>query len=190
MSDLLYVGPATTKKLARYGVHTIGNSTTAPRDLSSDDDVKITLYSLCESVAARLRAQATRCATVKLGIRDTGLLWYERQTKLSYPTCSSTDIFQAAYQLFKGNPPPHPIRSLSVRASSLSPFGEGSQLSLFPEEQRSLRHADLETTLDKIREKYGYLSIQRGIMHLDPKLNIDAQHDNTIHPIGFLGTLS
>ncbi len=220
VSDLIYVGPATTKKLARYQVRTIGdlaqsrveflhwllgkngvmlhrfangqdtsgvspyyatppiktigNSTTAPRDLTTDDEVKITLYALCESVAARLRAQSTFCKTVNLGIRDNGLHWYERQARLSFPTCNSQDIFLAVFQLFAQNRPGQPIRSLSVRASSLSPLGEGHQLSLFPEEQRSLRQTDLERTLDKIREKYGYHSIQRGIMLTDPALNLDA----------------
>lgn len=236
VSDLLYVGPATTKKLARYQVRTIGdlaqspvaflhwllgkngvmlhrfangqdtagvspyhasppiktigNSTTAPRDLITDDEIKITLYALCESVAARLRAQSTFCTTVKLGIRDNGLHWYERQKTLPFPTCSCQDIFQASFALFRQNRSPHPVRSLSVRACSLSPRGEGRQLSLFPEEQRSLRQTDLDCAIDKIRQKYGYLSVQRGIMLMDPALNLDAQHDNTIHPIGFLGTLS
>lgn len=125
VSDLLYVGPATTKKLGRYGIRTIGdlartsvefphtvlgkvgvmlwrfangldtsgvstyyavppvktigNSTTAPRDLVSDDDIKITLYALCESVGARLREQRSLCGTVQLGVRDSALIGYERQ---------------------------------------------------------------------------------------------------------------
>ena len=35
----------------RSEIKSIGNSTTAPRDLISDQDIKITLYILCESVA-------------------------------------------------------------------------------------------------------------------------------------------
>jgi DNA polymerase-4 len=36
-------------------IKSIGNSTTTPRDLETDEDVKIILYVLAESVAARLR---------------------------------------------------------------------------------------------------------------------------------------
>lgn len=102
ISDLLYVGKSTTRKLAGYGIRTIGdlaqtdtnflnrllwknglmlwlfangrdtsevsrfgskeivktigNGTTAPRDLVSDEDIKITLYILSESIAERLRS--------------------------------------------------------------------------------------------------------------------------------------
>lgn len=233
-SDLLYVGPATTAKLARFGVYTIGdlaaldvqvlyhmlgkigvmlhrfangmdssgvskytalpliktvgNSTTAPRDLISEDDIKITLYALCESVAARLREQNALCSTVQLGIRDTALFWYDRQHKLALPCCHSEGIFLAAYSLFRANRPSRPVRSLSVRACGLTPASDGVQLSLFGEEQRSQKRTDLEHALDHIRSKYGYTSIRRGIMLTDPTLDLDAKSSHIIHPKGFLGT--
>ena len=51
-------------------VKSIGNSTTTPRDLENDEDVKIVLYVLAESVAARLRENGFRCRTVEISIRD------------------------------------------------------------------------------------------------------------------------
>lgn len=234
VSDLLYVGPATTAKLGRYGVRTIGdlahctlefmtlifgkvgimlwqfangedhsgvstyyaippiksigNSTTAPRDLVTEDDVKITLYALSESVAARLREQNSVCSTVSVGIRDTSLLWYERQTKLFQPVHDSTSVFNAAYSLFRKSRPPRPARSLSVRATGLSIAEEAPQLSMFPEDNHALRRADLEQAMDKIRRKYGYESIRRSIQLVDPLLDLDAKGDHVIHPTGFLGT--
>ena len=235
VSELLYVGPATTKKLAKYGIYTIGdlagmdvkgiyailgkvgvmlhrfasgaddarvapytalpmvktvgNSTTAPRDLSTDDEVKITLYALCDSVAARLREQESLCGTVQLGVRDTSLLWYERQAKLDRPACNSTDLFNAAFDLYKANRPPRPVRSLAVRGSGLVPAGGGAQLSLFAEEARSLRRTDLERAMDRIRARYGHHSIRRAVALTDPALDLDAKAEHIIHPIGFLGTL-
>lgn len=236
VSDLLYVGPATTRKLGRYGVYTIGqlaqssleflhtllgkvgvmlwqfangqdgagvapyyavppvktigNSTTAPRDLESDDDVKITLYALCDSVAARLREQRSMCSAVQIGIRDTGLLWYERQAQLPRPACDSTSLFQAAFALFAGNRPRYAVRSLSVRALGLSLADEAPQLSFLPEEARRLRRTDLEEAVDRIRGKYGYGSLRRCIMLTDPALDLDAKGTNIVHPIGFLGTMA
>ena len=64
------------------------------------------------------------------------------------------------------------------------------QLSLFPEEQKAQRRADIDRTLDKIRDKYGYSSIHRAIMLVDPDLDLDAKGEHIIHPIGFLGTLN
>lgn len=234
VSQLLYVGPATTRKLGRYGVRTIGdlagagleflsvvlgkigvmlwqfangmdrsvvspyyvsppvktvgNSTTAPRDLVTDEEVKITLYALCERVAARLREQRSVCSTVQIGIRDTSLLWYERQAGLERPANNSDDLFRAAFSLFQNNRPPAPVRSLSVRAAGLELEQEAPQLSLFQEEMRAQRHTDLERTIDAIRAKYGYHSIRRGVMLTDTSLDLDAKGGHIIHPIGFLGT--
>lgn len=236
VSDLLYVGPATTRKLARFGIGTIGglaradvdflyrllgkngvmlhrfangqdhsgvrryysvppmksvgNSTTAPRDLVSEDDVKITLLSLCESVAARLREQNCTCTTVTVGIRDDRLVHYDRQTKLPRPTHNTMDLWEAAMALYQTH---HtggaPVRSLSVKASGLAPAEDMEQLSLFPEEQKAQRRAAIDQTLDHLRKKYGYYSIRRAITLLDPALNLDAKGEHIIHPVGFLGTL-
>lgn len=236
VSDLLYVGPATTAKLAQYGVYTIGelarcslefmtlifgkngvmlwqfangqdhsgvatyyttppiksvgNSTTAPRDLKTDDEVKITLYALCESVAARLREQNTACSTVSIGIRDTSLLWYTRQVKLPRPVCDSSSIFNAAFGLYCANRPVRAARSLSVSTTGLSIAEECPQLSLFKEDADALRRTDIEQAVDKIRRKYGYDSIRRGIQLVHPELDLDAKGDHIIHPVGFLGTIA
>jgi len=235
VSDLLYVGPATARKLARLGITTIGglaqtsadllyrllgkngimlhrfangldrsgvrpyylsppiksigNSTTAPRDLVSPDDVKITLLALCESVAVRLREQGCVCTTIAVGLRDSQLFHYDRQIKLPRPSANTMDLWEAAVELFQRHTDGSPVRSLSVKASGLS-LAEGmEQLSLFPEEQKVQRRAAIDRTLDRLREKYGYFCIRRAVTLLDPALDLDAKGDHIIHPIGFLGTL-
>lgn len=168
----------------------IGNSTTAPRDLVSEDDVKITLMALCESVGARLREQNCLCSTVALSIRDNRLLSYDRQVKLPCPTANTLDIWEAAMELFRQHHTDgEPVRSLSVKASGLTPADGIVQLSLFPEMQKAQRRADIDRTLDKIRGKYGYHSIRWAIALVDPALDLDAKGEHIIHPIGFLGTL-
>ena len=82
-----------------------------------------------------------------------------------------------------------PVRSLSVKASGLTPANGVVQLSLFPEDQKKQRQADIDRALDKIRGKYGYYSIRRGIVLVDPSLDLDAKGEHIIHPVGFLGTL-
>ena len=213
VSDLLYVGPATTRKLAQFGIllhrfangqdrsgvrryyavppmKSIGNSTTAPRDLVSEDDVKITLLALCESVAARLREQGCVCTTVTVGIRTNDLTSFDRQRKLPVSTDSTLTIWEAAVDIFRHiYTNGRPVRSLSVKASGLAPADEMTQLSLFPEERKAQRRADIDRTLDRIRAKYGYFSIRRAITPIDPALDLDARGDHIIHPVGFLGTL-
>lgn len=236
VSDLLYVGPATTRKLAQFGIHTIGalaqadadflysllgkngimlhrfangqdrsgvrryytvppmksisNSTTAPRDLLNEDDIKITLMALCESVGTRLREQGCVCTTVTVGIRNNDLTSYNRQCKLPRPTDGTLTIWEAAMDIFRRNHScGHPVRSLSVQASGLAPTEEMIQLSLFQEERKSQRRSDIDRTIDRIRAKYGFFSIRRAITLVDPVLDLDARKEHTIHPVGFLGTL-
>lgn len=168
----------------------IGNSTTAPRDLISEDDVKITLMALCESVGARLREQGCVCSTITVSIRDNRLLSYDRQTKLPQSTANTLDIWEAALELFRRHHASEtPVRSFAVKAGGLSPAGEMEQLSLFPEEQKAQRRAAIDRTLDKLRGKYGYFCVRRGITLVDPALDLDAGEEHIIHPIGFLGTL-
>lgn len=236
VGDLLYVGPATTRKLNQYGITTIGglaqantdflywllgrngimlhqfangqdhsgvrryysvppmksvgNSTTAPRDLVSGDDVKITLMALCESVGARLREQGCLCSTVSVGVRDHLLRAYGRQARLPHPTANTLDIWEAAMELFqRHHSGGEPVRSLSVKASGLTPTTGIVQLSLFPERQKAQRRADIDQVLDRIRGRYGYSSIRRAITLVDPALDLDAKGEHIIHPVGFLGTL-
>ena len=131
VSDLLYVGKSTTRKLIKIGIKTIGdlarmdesilishfgkmggvlwafvngydetlvrlenthapiksvgNSTTTPRDLESNEDVKIVLYILAESVAARLRENGFRCRVVEISVRDNELYSFTRQKKMTMP---------------------------------------------------------------------------------------------------------
>ncbi|MDF2566482.1 MAG: DNA-directed polymerase, partial [Massilibacillus sp.] len=84
-------------------IKSVGNSTTTPRDLVNNQDVKLILYVLAESVAARLRKHGFKCRTVSISVRGNDLISFERQGKLSDPTFLSNDIANKAMELFKAN---------------------------------------------------------------------------------------
>ena len=171
---------------AKSMIKSIGNSTTAPRDLVSDDDVKITLFVLCESVSARMREYDFVCRTVQIEIRDNVLCSYERQGAMTYPNRTVKDLFDQSFSLFQLHRPEKPVRSLSVRACQLSVMGN-EQLSLFPEEFKLQKLERLDKAVDTLRGRYGYFSVQRGIMLTDRELsNLDPKRDHIIHPVGFL----
>ena len=71
---------------AKSLIKTVGNSTTAPRDLVTDKDIKITLMVLSESVSSRLREYGFICRTVQIGIRDNELEWLKDKESLIYQT--------------------------------------------------------------------------------------------------------
>lgn len=171
---------------AKSLIKSVGNSTTAPRDLVTDEDVKITLYLLCESVAERMREYGFAASVVQIYIRDNHLYSYERQKKLQYSVQNAKELFETSFHLFRDNRPERPVRSLGVRACNLSEAGH-IQLSFLPDIKCSQKQEALERAIDDIRRRFGHFSIQRAVMLSEPALSsIDSKGDHIIHPVSFL----
>ena len=168
-------------------IKSIGNGTTAPRDLVSDDDIRITLYILCESVSARLREQNFNCRTVQLGVRDKNLATYERQAPIEPSGRTTKALFDNGYELFKKHHTSGiPVRSLCVRACNL--FYLRNEQMCFPELCRdTMRQEAIDTTIDDLRGRYGTFSIRRGVTLLDKELShLDPKSDHILHPDVFV----
>ena len=175
---------------ARAPIKSIGNSVTTPRDLISDQDVKITLYVLSESVAARLRDNGFRCLVVEISLRDNGLFSFTRQRKIDHATNLSGEIAEVAYQLYKENYniTDKPLRSIGVRGCSLVTDNYWEQLDLFSSAEEREKKLKLEKAVDEVRRRFGFYSLQRGIMHLDENLSVvNAREDHIVHPRGYFG---
>ena len=165
-------------------IKSIGNSTTTPRDLETDEDVKIILYVLSESVAARLRENGFKCSTVEISIRDKDLLSFTRQTKVNHITNITSEIAETAFDLFKANYRwQKPIRSVGVRAKDLVTDNYWEQEDFFTDYAVRNKQIALDIAVDDIRRRYGFYSIQRGLMYNDKLLShINAKEDHTVHP--------
>lgn len=168
-------------------IKSIGNSTTTPRDLECDIDVKIVIYILAESVAARLRENGFRCRVVEISIRDSSLVSFTRQRKIDHATNITGEIAELAYQLFKINYDwSKTIRSVGVRGSDLVTENYYDQLDIFSSEQQRKKMMRVDHAMDDIRRRFGFFSVQRGLMYLDKNLsNVNAREDHTIHPHGY-----
>ncbi len=167
-------------------IKSIGNSTTAPRDLITDEDIRITFMVLCESVSARMREHDFVCSTVQIGVRDNELCSYERQGRLAFPNRTAKSLFQKSFELYKrSHISGKPVRSLSVRACNLS-RKENEQLSLLPEPAAIQKQETLEHTIDAIRNRFGYFSVQKGLLLSDRQLSsLNPKEDHIIHPGSF-----
>ena len=170
-------------------IKSIGNGTTTPRDLETDEDVKIVLYNLAESVAARLRKNGFKCRVVEISIRDNKLISFSRQKKLGNATNITGEIAQSAYVLFKENYSwNNPIRSLGVRGSDLVNDNYWEQLDIFSSAEYREKLLKVDRAVDDIRRRFGYFSIQRGLMYKDKKLShLDCESMHTVHPHTFFG---
>jgi DNA polymerase-4 len=80
-----------------------------------------------------------------------------------------------------------PLRSIGVRVNDLTSLYENVQLSLlFDNEIQRQKRIQLETTIDKLRQRFGHYSIGRAVYSFDEKLRqFDARGDHTIHPVGY-----
>jgi len=176
-------------------VKSVGNSHTCPRDLANDQDVKIMIYAMAQSVGARLMEYNLNAATVEFSYVNTDLSAYAvRQTKLGAPTCISGEIAEAAFRLFKKHYGhwPSPLRKIGVRGTDLVSMDAPRQLSVYESAEQLIEKEDLERAINILRARYGNNIIQRAVMFIDGELSaVDAKRDHTIHPLGvFHGGMS
>ncbi|MDT8902364.1 DNA polymerase IV [Anaeroselena agilis] len=166
-------------------IRSVGNSTTTPRDLLSEEDVKLIVFVLAESVAARLRRHGLKCRTVAVSVRDAELFSFERQGKLAAPSCVSADIAARAMELFREHYGwDKPIRSVGVRGAELVTAGSLTQLDMFAADAAG-REA-LERTVDDLRRRFGPYSVRRCALLQDRALTgFNPKDDHVIHPISF-----
>ena len=234
--ELLYVGPATKRKLYLRGVTTIGrvantdpkllqswfgkwglvlytfangqdnapvkrmeqesiiksvgNSTTTPRDVTTPQEARIVMWTLADSVAARLREYGRKGRTVQISLRNNRLYSFERQMTLRQPTNLSGELLDAAMALLQK----HycfdvPLRSLGLRACNLVPEDMPVQLSFFDGEiEKRIRQEKLEREIDGLRVRFGHEAVLRGVLYADPALGmLNPREDHIIHPVGYFG---
>ena len=166
-------------------VKSIGNSTTTVRDLVNDIDVKLIIYVLAESVAARLRRHGLKCKTVAIHVRNNDLYSFDRQAKLPTPSYISSDIANKAMDIFRTNYTwDNPIRSIGVRGADLVTAAGHVQIDLFDGDNREAE--TLEHTIDGLRRRFGHYSVQRCAMLMDRQLTgFNPKDDHVIHPVSF-----
>lgn len=174
---------------AHAPIKSIGNSTTTPRDLVNDQDVKIVLTILAESVAARLRENGFKCRVVEISVRDNGLFSFTRQRKIDHATNVTREIAEEAYRLFKENYNwQKPIRSVGVRGADLVNDNYWEQIDLFSSVELREKQMKVDEAIDTIRKRFGFYSVQRGLMYCDRILSaVDAKAEHTVHPHGYFG---
>ncbi len=170
-------------------IKSIGNGMTTPRDLLNDEDVKIILYVLSESVASRLRKHGFKCRVVEISVRDNELMHFTRQHKIDHATNITSEIAEEAYRIFKQSYDwRKPIRSVGVRGADLVNDNYFEQLDLFSSAEQREKLEKMDDAVDSIRRRFGYFAVQRGLMLQDNVLSLhDCESTHTVHPHGYFG---
>lgn len=166
-------------------VKSVGNSTTAPRDLVNEEDVKTVFRVLCESVSTRLREKGLKGRVVTIYVRDKDLSSFSRQMKIPANTDISTEIFYYAMKLFCTNYFWNkPIRSLGVSVSDFDVTYEQFDFEKTVENRE--KQERLETAVDSLRRRFGNYCIGRACQLKDTELSkFNPHEEHIIHPVGF-----
>ena len=159
-------------------IKSIGNSTTTMRDMVCDEDVRIVLLTLAESVGARLRANGFKCFVLDVYLRATDLRWRSHQRKLDRSTDITKEILDVSFALYN-EVRMLPLRSIGLRAATLVSSDAPEQLDLFTDHAKLDAHRAIDSTVDEVRRRYGYHSIKRGLTGIDDKLGmLNAQEEH------------
>jgi DNA polymerase-4 len=168
-------------------IKSIGNSLTTPRDLETNEEARILLYILSESVGERLRKHRLAGRTVQITIRDSSMACIERQAPLGSFTNVTSEIAEKAYEIFFNSWDwSRTIRLLGVRVTNLVLEDRYVQLSLFADPRHSKRER-LDSCVDIIRDRFGQNSVQRAYLLNARKEYPNPVEDNIIHPVSFFG---
>lgn len=168
----------------RDELKSVGNSLTYFEDIVKPEDVKRLLYALSESVASRVKdAGLGKADTVHLWVRDKDLQNYSWQQKVR-PTALCGEIAETAFRLYTERyKSGRAVRGLGVTVSGFD--GGVEQLSFDVMNGQYDKKARAEDAVDRIRKKYGYSKVQRGIMFEDKSvLGMDVRGERLVRPKG------
>lgn len=165
-------------------IKSIGNSTTTPRDLKNDEDVKIIFTVLAESVSRRMRKHDLKGVTLAISVRDCELNTFTRQCKMQAPTNVSNELIKNAMELFTANYHwEKPIRSLGLSVTDFE-YDGSLQYDLSGSVEKREKLERLETAVDRLKDRYGNYCVQKATALYDENLShFNPFEEHTIHPV-------
>ncbi len=146
----------------------IGNSMTTYRDMKNEEDAKIPIYSLCDSVSGRLMESGLgKATTVQLFVRDAYLRSYTRQCKIQ-PSNLSADFAQAILGLMRKHDVfSSPLRTIGVSVRDFTREGEQVDMLSFRTNQKK---EELQKVIFELKDRYGKGVIDRAVVYSDKKM--------------------
>ncbi len=154
--------------LTEHEAKSISKEVTFAKDVADEAQLKLTLRRLSDGVGRQARKAGLAGTTVKLKLRWTDFTTLSRQLTLDNPTDLDGVIYSSAIQLFdqvwiKGKP----ARLIGV---GLGGFGApSSQMGLWEDHDGDRHAAELQSTLDRLRDRFGETMITRASdLHFTP----------------------
>lgn len=146
----------------------IGNSQVLPRDYHNRSEIELVLKEMTEQTATRLRKIQKKTTVISIHI---SFSYHENlksinASKKILPTQSTKELTAHVLSLFNTKYHSGAVRRIGIRFDRLTDENY-SIFTLFDDVQTIEKNNKLEKTIDKIRDQYGYLSIQKATALLE-----------------------
>lgn len=141
----------------------IGHSATAPKDITTNDEVFSAFLEFAEGISRRLRAEDLLAGTVIMHYLTNEFEGREYRMPLKSPTDLSMTIARTAMELFQNNNClEKPLRAVGIRVVNLTDHTNARQLSFFDDPSADQTAEKIEQNILEIRNRYGKNAIKRA----------------------------
>jgi DNA polymerase-4 len=153
----------------------VSAETTFGEDIASFKPLEKILWSLCERVSRRLKANGIAGSTVTLKLKTADFRIRTRARSLGEPTQLAARIFEAGRDLLARETDGTQFRLLGIGASNLADAADADGADLV--DRRGERAAKAEHAVDKVREKYGNAAVVKGLVFDSARAESDDEDD-------------
>lgn len=153
--------------------HGLGNSQVLPRDYIKQRDIEIVLREMAEQVAIRMRREHKKATIVSIAVTYSKTEMKKpinAQIKIE-PTNQTRVLADTVLNLFRKKYTSGAVRGIAVNYSGFVDENY-TLLSLFDDPDVIEKEIKLQTTIDTIRDQFGFLAVQKGTALLDSSRNI------------------
>lgn len=139
----------------------ISAETTFSSDIKDYTELEQVLWRLCEKVSRRAKAAGLAGSTAVLKLKSAKFKSLTRNRTLDTPTQLADKLFKAARPLLKNEVDGTAFRLLGIGIANLVSDAQGDPDDLF--DPLEGKRADAEHAMDRLRQKFGNDSIEKGI---------------------------
>lgn len=141
----------------------IGNSQVLPKNYTEQKEIEIVLSEMAEQVAIRLRRIKKKANTIAIYI---GFSYEEKKRSINVqkkirPSQSTEVLTKEVLSLFREKYDGGAVRNIGIRYDNLTDE-DYCIFTLFEDVKKIEKMENLDKAIDKIRDKYGYMAIQKA----------------------------
>ncbi|MBY4977243.1 Y-family DNA polymerase [Streptococcus suis] len=152
----------------------LGNSQMLPRDYRTQREIEVALAEMADQVANRLRQAHKKATVVSIHI---GFSWTEKRKSINAqkkidPANLPRTMVNHVLELFRSKYSYGIVRQIGVTYSGFVDENL-TLLSLFDDLETIEKEEKIQTAIDAVREKFGFLAIQKGTVLTEGSRNIE-----------------